>query len=44
MKLGTNHPWVKGIQKKSNKGPGPLQMGDNCKNEVGSFRNLLKNH
>jgi hypothetical protein len=36
---------VKGIQVCSNKGPGPLQRGDNhkkCKNRVGSFKNLQK--
>jgi hypothetical protein len=32
IKLGTNYPWVKGIQVCSNKGPGPLQRGDNHKN------------
>jgi hypothetical protein len=35
---------VKEIQVCSNKGPGPLQRGDNqkkCKNGVGSFKNLL---
>jgi hypothetical protein len=32
MKVNTNHPWVKGIQVCSNKGPDPLQMGDNHKN------------
>jgi hypothetical protein len=32
IKLGTNHPWVKEILDYSNKGPGPLQMGDNHKN------------
>jgi hypothetical protein len=32
MKLGTNYPWVKGIQVSSNKCPGPLQRGDNHKN------------
>jgi hypothetical protein len=32
IKLGTNYPWVKGIQVSSNKGPGPLQRGDNHKN------------
>jgi hypothetical protein len=32
MKLGTHYPWVKGIQFFSNKGPGPLQRGDNYKN------------
>jgi hypothetical protein len=31
-RLATNHPWVKGIQVYSNKGPGPLQRGDNHKN------------
>jgi hypothetical protein len=25
IKIGTNHPWVKGILNCSNKGPGPLQ-------------------
>jgi hypothetical protein len=32
IKLGTNYPWVKGIQVSSNKGPYPLQRGDNHKN------------
>jgi hypothetical protein len=32
IKLGTNYPWVKGIQVSSNKGPSPLQRGDNHKN------------
>jgi hypothetical protein len=31
MKLGINHSWVKGILNCSNKGPGPLQRGDNDK-------------
>jgi hypothetical protein len=46
IKLGTNYPWVKGIQVCSNKGPGPLQMGDNqMENGMGSFKNLfLQNH
>jgi hypothetical protein len=39
---------VRGIQVCSNKGPGPLQRGDNNKNKkngVGSFQNLiLKNY
>jgi hypothetical protein len=39
---------VKRIQVCSNKGPGPLQRGDNkkkCKNGMGSFKNLLlQNH
>jgi hypothetical protein len=47
IKLGINHPWVKGILKCSNKGPGPLQRGDNHKNAkmgwVKSFKNLLQN-
>jgi hypothetical protein len=29
IKLGTNYPWVKGIQVCSNKGSGLLQKGDN---------------
>jgi hypothetical protein len=32
IKLGTNYPWVKGIQICSNKGRSPLQKGDNHKN------------
>jgi hypothetical protein len=44
IKLGINHPWVMGILNCSNKGPGPLQRGDNCKNGVGSFKNFLQNH
>ena len=32
IKLGTNHPRVKGILNSSNKGPDPLQRGDNHKN------------
>jgi hypothetical protein len=38
IKLGINHPWVKVILNYSNKEPGPLQMGDNCKNGVGSLK------
>jgi hypothetical protein len=32
IKLGTNQPWVKGIQNYTNKGAGPLQRGDSHKN------------
>jgi hypothetical protein len=32
IKLSTHYPWVKGIHVCSNKGPGPLQRGDNYKN------------
>jgi hypothetical protein len=32
IKLGSDYPWVKGIQVCSNKGPGPLQREDNHKN------------
>jgi hypothetical protein len=32
IKLGMNHPWVKGILNCSNKGPGPFQRGGNHKN------------
>jgi hypothetical protein len=32
IKLGINHPWVKGILNYFNKGLGPLQRGDNHKN------------
>ena len=31
-KLGTHHPWVKGLQVCSNEGPGFLQRGDNHEN------------
>jgi hypothetical protein len=31
MKLDTNHAWVQGILNCSNKGPDPLQRGDNYK-------------
>jgi hypothetical protein len=45
IKLGINHPSVKGILNGSNKGRGPLlQRVDNHKNGVGSFKNLLQNH
>jgi hypothetical protein len=44
IKLVANHPWVKGILNSSNKGPGPLQRGDNYKSGVGSFKNLFQNH
>jgi hypothetical protein len=32
IKLGTKHPYVTGILNCSNKGPDPLQRGDNHKN------------
>jgi hypothetical protein len=32
IKRGANHPLVKGILNCTNKGPGPLQRGDNHKN------------
>jgi hypothetical protein len=41
IKLGINHPWVKGILNCSDKGPVPLQRGDNLKNANmgwGSFK------
>jgi hypothetical protein len=44
IKLDINHPWVKGFLNCSNKGPGPLQRGDNYKNGVGAFKNHLQNH
>jgi hypothetical protein len=45
IKLGINHPWVKGIINSSNKGPGHPHRGDNYKNGMGSFKNLLpQNH
>jgi hypothetical protein len=47
IKLNTNYLFVKEIQVCSNKGPGPLQRGNNHKNVkmgLGSFNNLLQNH
>jgi hypothetical protein len=41
IKLGTNYPWMKGNQVCSNKEPCLLQRGDNRKNGVVSFKNLL---
>jgi hypothetical protein len=32
IKLDANHPWVKGTLNYTNKGPDPLQRGDNHKN------------
>jgi hypothetical protein len=32
IRLGANHPWVRGILNCSNKGPHPLQRVDNHKN------------
>ena len=34
-KLGTKHPWAKGIQVCSNEGPRPFPRGDN--NEIGNM-------
>jgi hypothetical protein len=42
IKLGTNHPWVKGILNCTNEGPGPFQRGDNHKNARKSGRSLKK--
>jgi hypothetical protein len=45
MKLDKNNALVKGILICSNKGPDPLQRGDNHKNMVDSCKNLLlQNH
>jgi hypothetical protein len=49
IKLGTNYPWMKGNQVCPNKGPGPLQRGDNYKNvKLGwghlRINLLLQNH
>jgi hypothetical protein len=38
IKLGTNHPWTKGIQVCSNKGSGPLQRRENVKMGWGHFK------
>jgi hypothetical protein len=40
IKLGTNYPWVKRIIVCSNKGPSPLQRGDNHKNEKTGWGHL----
>jgi hypothetical protein len=40
IKLGTNHPWVKGILDCSNTGPGPHQRGDN--NKVQKFGEVIE--
>jgi hypothetical protein len=47
IKLGTNYPLVKRIQVHTNKGPDPLQRGNNHKNGkngVGLFKNPLQSH
>jgi hypothetical protein len=33
IKFGTDYPWVKGIINCSNKGSGPVQIGNNYKDE-----------
>ena len=44
-KLGTKHPWGKGIQFSSNEGPRPFPRGDNYENKLTNFKNLLlQNH
>jgi hypothetical protein len=40
IKLGINHPWVKGILNCSNEGPGPLQREYNYKNAKMGWGNL----
>jgi hypothetical protein len=42
IKLNINYPWMKGIQVYLNKGPGPLQRGDNHKNVKMGWDLLLK--
>jgi hypothetical protein len=48
IKLGANHPWVKGILNFTNKGPGPLQRENNkkkCKNFARSLKKFyLEKH
>ena len=39
-KLGTKHPWVKGIQVRTNEGPRPFQRGDNYKTAKIHWRNI----
>jgi hypothetical protein len=41
IKLKANYPCMKGIKVRSNKGPGTIQRGDNRKNGVGLFKNLI---
>jgi hypothetical protein len=44
IKLNATYPWVKGSQVYLNKGPCPLQRGDNDKNVkmgLGSFKNFF---
>jgi hypothetical protein len=40
IKLGTYHPWVKGILICLNEGPGPLQRGHDHKNSKMGRRHL----
>jgi hypothetical protein len=42
VKLGINHAWVKGILNCSNKGPGPLQRGDDHETLVRSLNFPLR--
>jgi hypothetical protein len=43
--LVQNHLCIKGIEVCTNKGQGPLQRGDKCKNTVVRFKiSFLKNH
>jgi hypothetical protein len=42
MKLDIYHPWVKGILNCSNKGPGPLQRGDNYKHTKMGWGHLTR--
>jgi hypothetical protein len=45
IKLGTNHPLVKEILDYTNKGPGPFQRGDKCRNLARSLKKFfLENH
>jgi hypothetical protein len=41
IKLGINHPWVKGILNCSNKGSGPLQRGDNLKKKMQKWGGVI---
>ena len=41
-KLGTKHPWLKGIQVCSNEGPRPLRRGDNYEKVKIHFNEILK--
>jgi hypothetical protein len=44
INVAANNPCKKGIQACTNKSPGPVQRGDNCKIGWGHLIFFLKNH